>query len=79
MSLGQIISGYFLFQLVFGAVILLLGWFVWDRRIKLKRHGKEVPAGFERTEEVSIDPVSKKKMRVYYHPGTGERFYKEEA
>lgn len=78
MSLWQIISGYLLFQLITGIAIILLGWFVWDRRHQHKKQGKEVPAGFERTEEVTIDPSSGKRLRVYYHPQSGERYYQEE-
>jgi hypothetical protein len=33
---------------------------------------------FSRTNEVSIDPVSNKKLRVYFNEKTGERFYLEE-
>lgn len=59
-------------------LLLIIGsWFIWDRRFKLK-HGKKVPDGFVRTNEVSIDPTTKKKLVVYFNPETGERFYKEE-
>lgn len=37
-----------------------------------------VPEGFVRTNEVSIDPTTKKKLVVYFNSDTGERFYKEE-
>ena len=49
----------------------------WDKRYK-KNHGTSIPKGFQRTEEVTIDPNTDKKLRVYYNPATGERFYHEE-
>jgi len=60
-----------LITLIFGSCL------IWDRRFKTK-HGEKVPEGFIRTKEVSIDPTTKKKLVVYMHPDTGERFYKEE-
>ncbi|OZI12732.1 hypothetical protein CEW92_05065 [Bacillaceae bacterium SAS-127] len=64
-------------QLLLLLVLIFGSWFIWDRRFKTK-HGKDVPQGFVRTEEVSIDPTTGKKMVVYFNPETGERFYKEE-
>ena len=43
-----------------------------------KNHGKSIPPGFERTEEVNIDPKGGKTSRIYYNPATGERFYRQE-
>lgn len=64
-------------QLLFLLILIFGSWFIWDRRFKTK-HGKDVPQGFIRTEEVSIDPTTGKKMVVYFNQETGERFYKEE-
>ncbi|WP_028393541.1 hypothetical protein [Bacillus cihuensis] len=64
-------------QLIILIIIIIGSWLIWDRRFKTK-HGKNVPDGFIRTKEVSIDPTTKKKLVVYFHPETGERFYKEE-
>ncbi|MGM7634543.1 hypothetical protein [Bacillus sp. Hm123] len=64
-------------QLLLLLVLIFGSWFIWDRRFKTK-HGKDVPQGFVRTEEVSIDPTTGKKMVVYFNRETGERFYKEE-
>jgi len=71
------ILGYFGLQVLILAVLIFGSWFFWDRRFKTK-HGKDVPEGFIRTSEVSIDPTTKKRLVVYYHPETGKRFYKEE-
>lgn len=65
-------------EIVAVIVIALLSWFFFDKRFK-KRHGKQVPAGFQRTEEVMIDPVENKTLRVYYNEQTGERYYHEET
>ncbi|KGR79441.1 hypothetical protein [Ureibacillus manganicus] len=59
-------------------LILVFGsWFIWDQRFS-KKHGQQVPPGFRRTNEVSIDPTTKKRLVVYFNQETGERFYKEE-
>lgn len=59
-------------------IILIVGsWLIWDRRFKTK-HGQQVPKGFVRTNEVSIDPTTSKRLVVYFNEETGERFYKEE-
>lgn len=71
------IFGYFGIQILILTILIIGSWFIWDRRFKTK-HGKDVPEGFIRTNEVSIDPTTKKKLVVYYHPETGKRFYKEE-
>ncbi|WML26234.1 hypothetical protein [Neobacillus sp. OS1-33] len=51
--------------------------FVFDKRFK-SRQDEKVPAGFKKTEEINIDPVTNEKTRVYYNYQTGERFYKKE-
>ena len=56
------------------AIISLL---FWDKRYR-KNHGLSIPAGFERTEEITVDPRDGKKFQVYYNSSTGERFYHEE-
>jgi len=71
------ILGYFGVQILILAVLIFGSWFIWDRRFKTK-HGTDVPEGFIRTSEVSIDPTTGKRLVVYYHPETGKRFYKEE-
>ncbi|WP_071393560.1 hypothetical protein [Bacillus tuaregi] len=71
------VFGYFGLQILILAILIFGSWFIWDRRFKTK-HGKDVPEGYIRTNEVSIDPTTKKKLVVYYHPETGKRFYKEE-
>ena len=61
-----------------GAVVLaILSLIFWDKRYR-KNHGANIPDGFQKTEEVSIDPKTNKKLRVYYNPATGQRFYHEE-
>ncbi|WP_274308416.1 hypothetical protein [Solibacillus daqui] len=71
------IVGFYGIQLLILIILIIGSWFFWDRRFKTK-HGKHVPKGFERTNEISIDPSTNKRLIVYFHPETGERFYKEE-
>lgn len=73
----DVIIGFYGIQLVILLVLIIGSWFIWDRRFKSK-HGKQVPKGFVRTNEISIDPSTQKKLVVYYNQETGERFYKEE-
>ncbi|RUL52013.1 MULTISPECIES: hypothetical protein [Lysinibacillus] len=72
------VIGFYAIQLVILLILIFGSWFIWDRRFKTK-HGKQVPKGFVRTNEVSIDPSTNKRMVVYFNAETGERFYKEEA
>lgn len=68
---------YILFQITIIIGVILLGYFIFDKRYKQKKDIK-IPSGFIRTEEVSIDPISNEKIRVYFHPQTGERLYRAE-
>ena len=71
------IVGFYGIQLIIVIILIILSWVIYDRRFK-KKHGKEVPKGFVRTNEISIDPTTGKKLVVYFNSETGERFYKEE-
>jgi heme/copper-type cytochrome/quinol oxidase subunit 2 len=71
------IVGFYGLQIAVLIVLIMISWFIWDKRFR-KKHGRDVPEGFVRTNEINIDPTTKKKLIVYYHPETGERFYKEE-
>ncbi len=72
------VIGFYGMQLLILLILIFLSWFIWDRRFKSK-HGQQVPKGFIRTNEISIDPTTNKKLVVYFNPETGERFYKEDA
>lgn len=78
MSWGNLIAGYIGLQFILVLVIVLLSWLIWDKRFQNKSK-QDVPQGFVWTEEVSFDPTTGKRLRVYYQPDTGERFYKEEV
>jgi hypothetical protein len=58
-------------------VIGLFSWFIWDKRYR-KNGRRGLPPGYQKTDEVFIDPVDGRKQRVYYNPETGERFYIDE-
>ncbi|NLI91090.1 MAG: hypothetical protein GX434_02455 [Peptococcaceae bacterium] len=59
-------------------ILAVAGIFIWDRRYR-KNQGIEVPKGYDRTEEVTIDPSNGKRFRIYYNSATGQRFYHEES
>ena len=71
------IIGFYGIQIIILIIIIIGSWFIWDRRFKTK-HGQQVPAGFIRTNEVSLDPTTNKRLVVYFNPENGERFYKQE-
>jgi hypothetical protein len=57
---------------VVGVVFALFGW---DR---YRSGRKSVSNNAEPTSEVFVDPVSGKRMRVWYNPRTGQREYRPE-
>lgn len=68
------------FYAIIGGIVLIvviISLAFIDKRYR-KNHGRQIPKGFERTEEVTLDPNSNQKYRVYYNEKTGERFYHEE-
>jgi hypothetical protein len=71
--------GYYLLQAVLIVVILVLSVLFWDKRYKKGEANDNIPEGFIKTAEVSIDPQTKEKQRVYYRPDTGERIYRIEG
>ncbi|MBM7649240.1 hypothetical protein JOC78_002193 [Bacillus ectoiniformans] len=66
---------YFAGQVILLAVLILISRFT-DKRYKSSE--SEIPAGFVKTDEVSIDPISGEKTRVFYNELTGERIYIKE-
>ncbi|WP_391206316.1 hypothetical protein [Psychrobacillus sp. L4] len=72
-----VLVGMYIVQIIAVIACILLGYFIYDKRFN-RNHGTEVAEGFERTEEVNLDPVTGEKTRVYYNPKTGERFYRKE-
>jgi hypothetical protein len=71
------IVGFYGIQFIILIILIIGSWFIWDRRFKAK-NGQQVPKGFVRTNEVSFDPTTNKRLVVYFNQETGERFYKEE-
>lgn len=70
---------WFLYYLAIQVILSLIFWFYSKRKDKRYKTKCEKPSeGFEPTEEVSIDPVSKVLTRVYVNPKTGDRLYIEE-
>ena len=71
------IAGFYAVLGEAGLILVIISIAFIDKRYR-KNHGKQIPKGFERTEEVTIDPNTNVKLRVYYNEKTGERFYHEE-
>jgi uncharacterized protein YraI len=68
-----------LYYLLFQVFVFLFFWIFSKRKDKrYKMNNGILSEGFEPTEEVSIDPVSHVKIRVFVDPKTGERLYIEE-
>jgi len=74
--MGKIVDFYILAQVCI-VIFAVIAFVIWDKRYQ-KNHGLDVPKGFEKTEEISIDPSDGRKLRVYYNVKTGKRFYHEE-
>lgn len=77
----EMIGGQGIVLLFWGGLIIIVGlfsWFVWDKRYR-KDELPDIPPDYNKTEEVFIDPVDGKKLRVYYNPKTGERMYQKES
>ncbi|MCL6548480.1 MAG: hypothetical protein K6T30_06190 [Alicyclobacillus sp.] len=45
-----------------------------QRTARTRRTGS-VPPGFQPTDEVVVDPTTRVRQRVWYHPLTGQRIY----
>ena len=77
--MGRMVSVYATVQIVIlvGLVCIAIITIFLSRRY-LKNHGSKIPPGFEKTEEISIEPKDGKRLRVYFNNQTGERFYLEE-
>lgn len=67
---------YIVFQILLFITLLIISK-IKDKRLH-QDHGEIVPPGFEPTNEVTIDPVTQEKRRVYFNPKTGDRYYKVE-
>ena len=76
MTMIKIVSSYILVQICI-VIFAVISFVIWDKRYR-KNHGLNVPKGFEKTKEITIDPSDGRRLRVYYNSKTGERFYHEE-
>ncbi|MBH0154996.1 hypothetical protein IHV10_01385 [Fictibacillus sp. 5RED26] len=76
MNIINILIGWQVLSIFFLIVLGIISWLYFDKRYK--KNETKVPSGYIWTDEISIDPTSGKRERVYYNPETGDRFYKEE-
>ncbi|MFC0238518.1 hypothetical protein [Fictibacillus phosphorivorans] len=76
MNIINILIGWQVLSIFFLIFLGIISWLYFDKRYK--KSETKVPSGYIWTDEISIDPTSGKRERVYYNPETGDRFYKEE-
>jgi hypothetical protein len=76
MNIISILIGWQVLSVLFLIILGIISWMYFDKRYK--KSETKVPSGYIWTDEISIDPTSGKRERVYYNPDTGDRFYKEE-
>ncbi|MGM0806311.1 MAG: hypothetical protein ACQET8_16305 [Bacillota bacterium] len=76
MNIISILIGWQVLSILFLIALAIISWMYFDKRYK--KSETKVPSGYIWTDEISIDPTSGKRERVYYNPETGDRFYKEE-
>ncbi len=76
MNIISILIGWQVLSVLFLFILGIISWMYFDKRYK--KSETKVPSGYIWTDEISIDPTSGKRERVYYNPDTGDRFYKEE-
>lgn len=67
------IAGYFGLEVAIVIVAVAVTFYI--RRRRLQRRQSGIPRGFVRTDEVMIDPTTGIHQRVWFNPGTGERYY----
>lgn len=75
--MGIVIGLYIFFQLGF-IIFAVISSITGDKRYKAKP-GSKILLGFEKTDEITVDPNNGKRFRVYYNPSNGERVYHEES
>lgn len=59
-------------------VVVAVGTTLWARRRRLRARDPRSLEGFERTDEVTVDPTTGIRQRVWYDPRSGERRYLRE-
>jgi flagellar biogenesis protein FliO len=73
--MSYFVSIYFGFQLLI-VIIALIGTFLYRHR-RLQQYKFQPPFGFQKTNEIFIDPTTGVKQQVWFNPNSGERFYQE--
>lgn len=56
-------------------ILSIIGTVIY-RHNRLKHQINEPPSGFQKTNEIFIDPTTGIKQQVWYNPKSGERYYK---
>ena len=72
----KIFAAYILLDLLVGALIVAIALETTSRyRRRRTREIDDLPPGFEKTDEVTIDPTTGIRMVVWYNKKTGQRLY----
>jgi hypothetical protein len=72
----KIFAAYILLDLLVGALIVAIALETTSRyRRRRTREIDDIPPGFEKTDEVTIDPTTGIRMVVWYNKKTGQRLY----
>ncbi len=71
--MGAFFLGYVIVSLL---IVLGFFWYVsMTRKKRATQSADRIPPGFEPTAEITVDPTSGRKQRVWYNARTGQRFY----
>ncbi|NDI36125.1 hypothetical protein [Chengkuizengella sediminis] len=69
----------FFYFFAFTPILIILGALLLqpllDRRADFQ-DGDKIPPGYEETNEIFIDPISKERKQVYYNSKNGDRYYR---
>ncbi|WP_187274101.1 hypothetical protein [Paenibacillus sp. N3.4] len=66
-------SIYFGIQLLV-VIIAVMGTWIYRRR-RLMQRTSQPPSGFQKTDEIFMDPTTGVQQQVWFNPNSGERFY----
>jgi len=73
--MSYFLSVYFGIQLLIVS-LSLIGTLIYRRR-RLAQRTSQPPSGFQKTNEIFIDPTTGVQQQVWFNPASGERFYQK--
>ncbi|MFS1512806.1 hypothetical protein VQL36_10290 [Chengkuizengella sp. SCS-71B] len=69
----------FFYLFAFAPIIIIIGALLLQPLLDKRADdgdGDRIPAGYEETNEIFIDPISKERKQVYYNSKNGDRYYR---